>query len=160
MRLYPALNFSSRRKLKSHVYGNLKRKTSDSRREFLRIENKNCPGQFLRMKLVWNNLLLSKRNNKQKATIKSRGTNLLLPFGINVILNLSVITACVSRSTSHNSYNNYLWLAVQQVSGYLPRGPLLDHLKRCEIITHLMILWWMLNSFFFPNFCIDVYCNV
>ena len=30
-------------------------------------------------------------------------------------------------------------MTVQQVSGYLLRGLLLDHLKMCEMITHLMI---------------------
>ena len=48
-----------------HVYG--KRQTSDESWEFLRLENKQikkCPEQFLRIKLAWNYLFLS-RSNKQ-----------------------------------------------------------------------------------------------
>ena len=56
--------------------------------------DKNCPEQFLYIKLEWNYLFLN-RSNKQLTTIKgktlSRGTNSRLPFGVNMKLNLSVV---------------------------------------------------------------------
>ena len=61
--------------------------------------DKNCPEQFLYIKLEWNYLFLS-RSNKQLTTIKGKtlscGTNSRLPFGVNVNLNLSIVSHLTS----------------------------------------------------------------
>ena len=77
----PRFTFTANGRFKSRISKN--RKQAD----------KNCPEQFLRIKLAGNDLFLS-RNNKQYTTIKgktwSRGTNSRLPFGVNVNLNFSI----------------------------------------------------------------------
>ena len=82
------------REIKRRVYG--KRQTANVIVRLRISQNrkqadKNCPEQFLCMKLAWNYLFLS-RSNKQLTAIKektwSRGTNSRLLFGVNVNLNL------------------------------------------------------------------------
>ena len=82
------------REIKVHVYA--KRQTSDSTWEYLRIENKQIK-TVQNHSYVYNGLETSyfflSWSNKQYTTIKgktwSRGTNLRLPFCVNVNLNLS-----------------------------------------------------------------------
>ena len=83
------------REVISHVHD--KRQTSDSSWVFLRTDNKhkNCPEQFLWIKLAWK-YSFSSRSNKQLTTIKGKtwspGKNSRLAFGEDVTFNLSVIS--------------------------------------------------------------------
>ena len=100
-----AVNAMLCREFKLHVY--CKRQTSDSSWEFLKIENeqiKTARNSSLWIKIAWDYWFMCRNKRQAMGETWSRGTNLRLPFDVNVMVNLSNLSIGGFHVTSSPPY--------------------------------------------------------